>query len=133
MGLCLDRQLLALYARQRWLLRVTPAGAVGEQRHGTRVRVAGLVVCRQVPSTAKGVLFLTLEDESGLANVVVRPAPAVRAQFRATLRAPVLLVDGTVQRERALASVVAEEVQTLGQPAGARALASTPVRAHDFR
>jgi error-prone DNA polymerase len=131
LGLCLDRQLLALYARQRRLLRVTPAGAVGEQRHGTRVRVARLVVCRQAPSTAKGVLFLTLEDESGLANVVVRPA--VRAQFQATLRAPVLLVDGTVQRERALASVVAEEVRTLGQPAGARALASTPVRAHDFR
>lgn len=63
--------------------------------------------------------------------MVVRPA--VRAQFRATLRAPVLLVEGTVQREGMLASVVAEEVQTLGQPAGARALASTSVRAHDFR
>jgi error-prone DNA polymerase len=114
LGLCLDRQLLALYARQRQLLKVTPAGELGQRPHRARVRVAGLVVCRQAPPTAKGVLFLTLEDESGLANVVVRPA--VRAQFRAVLRAPVLLVDGWVQREGALVSVVAEEVRTLGRP-----------------
>lgn len=130
LGLCLDRQLLALYARQRQALKVTSAGELGQRPHGARVRVAGLVVCRQAPPTAKGVLFLTLEDESGLANVIVRPA--VRAQFRATLRAPVLLVDGRVQQEEGLVSVVADEVRTLGRPAGAPALAERPLRAHDF-
>ncbi len=88
------------------------------------------MVCRQAPPTAKGVLFLTLEDESGLANVIVRPA--VRAQFRVTLRAPVLLVDGRVQREGELVSVVAEEVRTLGRPSTID-IPATAVPSHDFR
>ena len=130
LGLCLDRQLMTLYARQRQLLKVTPAGELGQRPHRARVRVAGLVVCRQAPPTAKGVLFLTLEDESGLVNVIVRPP--VRAQFRAVLRAPVLLVDGWVQRERALVSVVAEEVRTLGRPSTVD-VPATAVPARDFR
>lgn len=115
LGFCLDRHLMQLYQRQRVLLRVTPAGEVRQLPKGTRARVAGLVVCRQAPPTAHGVLFLTLEDETGLINVIV--PPAVREQFRTLLRRqPVLVVEGHVEREGALTSLVAEEVRTLGHP-----------------
>src|SRR6185437_9348493 len=74
LGMCLDRQVIALYRRQRQLLRATPSHRLGACRDGERVRVVGLVVCRQAPQTANGVLFLSLEDEWGLMNVIVRPA-----------------------------------------------------------
>lgn len=65
--------------------------------HGARVRLAGLVVSRQRPESARGVLFLLLEDEAGLVNVVV--SPALYARQRAVLRGePFLVVEGVVQR-----------------------------------
>ncbi|MCM8746572.1 error-prone DNA polymerase [Thermomicrobium sp. CFH 73360] len=115
LGFCLDRHLMELYARQRQLLRVVPAVRLRTLPHGTTARVAGLVVCRQAPPTARGVLFLTLEDETGLVNVTV--PPPVREQYRALLRRqPVLVIDGRVEREGSLASLVAEEVRPLGRP-----------------
>jgi len=51
--------------------RALPAGRLGEPPAGARVTVAGLVLVRQRPGTAKGVIFVTLEDETGTANVVV--------------------------------------------------------------
>jgi error-prone DNA polymerase len=66
------------------------------QRDGDFVRVAGAVICRQRPGTAKGFLFLTLEDETGLVNVIVRPDQFDR--FRALLTdAPLLRIDGVLQ------------------------------------
>jgi error-prone DNA polymerase len=98
------------------------------------VRVAGLVVCRQAPRTAKGFLFLTLEDEHGLINIIVRPD--VREPHRQTLRqTPVLLIDGRLQQEDGITSVLAEEVRPLGSPV--RGLVGSPAqtlaRSHDFR
>ena len=73
---------------------------------GQSVRVAGWVVVHQAPPTAKGFHFVTLEDECGFINVIVRPA--VYARFRRVLRAqPVLIVAGTVEREGAVTNVVA--------------------------
>ncbi len=134
LGFCLDRQVMELYERQRRVLQVTRTDRLGQRRSGKRVRVAGLVVCRQAPRTAKGFLFLTLEDEHGLVNIIVRPD--VREQYRQTLRqAPVLLIDGRLQQEDGITSVLAEEVRPLGSPV--RGLvgssAQTLVRSHDFR
>ena len=65
-----------------------PAG-----RHGRRVRVAGAVITRQRPGTAKGFVFLTLEDETGIANIIVRPD--LFSEQRATIVGePYLLVEG---------------------------------------
>jgi DNA polymerase III alpha subunit len=50
-----------------------PPAAVAQLPHGRRVRYAGAVICRQQPGTAKGVVFLTLEDETGFVNVVLWP------------------------------------------------------------
>jgi error-prone DNA polymerase len=49
------------------------ASDLSRQRHGRRVRVAGAVITRQRPGTAKGFVFLTLEDETGIANIIVNP------------------------------------------------------------
>ena len=70
-------------------------------RDGDFVRVAGAVICRQRPGTAKGFLFLTLEDETGLVNVIVRPDQFDR--FRKLLTdAPLLRVDGVLQAKEGI-------------------------------
>jgi error-prone DNA polymerase len=66
------------------------------RRDGERVRVAGAVICRQRPGTAKGFVFLTLEDETGLANVIVRP-DLYKRDREVLVTAPVLEVDGVLQ------------------------------------
>jgi error-prone DNA polymerase len=65
---------------------------------GERVAVAGLVICRQRPGTAKGFVFLTLEDETGMINVVVKPQ-LFEQQATLISRTPVLLVRGVLQVE----------------------------------
>jgi error-prone DNA polymerase len=94
-------------------------------RGGRRVRVAGAVITRQRPGTAKGMVFLTLEDEAGLANVIVRPDVFDR-QRALVMRAPFLVVEGVVQQQEGVTSVRAERVMAFGdeQP-------RTP--SHDFR
>jgi error-prone DNA polymerase len=71
------------------------------QRDGDFVRVAGAVICRQRPGTAKGFLFLTLEDETGLVNIIVRPDQFDR--FRELLsNAPLLRIDGVIQSKEGI-------------------------------
>ena len=94
-------------------------------RHGRRVRVAGAVITRQRPGTAKGFVFLTLEDETGIANIIVRPDLFVE-QRAAVVGAPYLIVEGTLQIQEGVTSVRAERVQPLGG-------GSPPVDSHDFR
>ena len=85
-----------------------PAG-----RHGRRVRVAGAVITRQRPGTAKGFVFLTLEDETGIANIIVRPD--LFPEQRATIVGePYLLVEGTLQIQEGVTSVKAERLHSLG-------------------
>jgi error-prone DNA polymerase len=77
------------------------------------VRLAGLVVIRQRPPSAKGYVFVTLEDEDGLMNLIVRPR--VYEQYRDVLRgASVLWVEGTVQREGEQMNVLASRLAILG-------------------
>jgi error-prone DNA polymerase len=76
------------------------------------VAVAGLVVVRQRPGTASGVVFMSLEDETGLSNVVIWPD--VFERFRREMaRAPLLLVTGTLQRAGLVANVVAARLEPL--------------------
>lgn len=73
---------------------------------GRFVRIAGLVTCRQRPGTASGVLFLTLEDETGNNNVVVWPK--VQENFReALMKGHLLLVKGTLQKRDGVTHIVA--------------------------
>ncbi len=79
---------------------------------GRRVTVAGLVLVRQRPGTAKGVIFLTLEDETGIVNVVVWPKVFDKNR-RVLMTAQFLAVRGRIQREGLVIHVVAEELTDL--------------------
>jgi error-prone DNA polymerase len=94
-------------------------------RHGRRVRIAGAVITRQRPGTAKGFVFLTLEDETGIANIIVRPD--LYSEQRATIVGePYLLVEGTLQIQEGVTSVQAHRLYSLGG-------GSPAVESHDFR
>jgi hypothetical protein len=81
-------------------------------QNGARVLVAGSVIVRQRPGTAKGFVFLSLEDETGIANVIVRPPVFMR--YRLTLVSePYLLVDGIAQQQDGVSSVRAIGVKAL--------------------
>ena len=92
--------------------RDLPAG-----RHGRRVRVAGAVITRQRPGTAKGFVFLTLEDETGIANIIVRP-DVYDAHRGAVVEAPFLLVEGILQQQDNVTSVRAERLYLVGGTPG---------------
>jgi error-prone DNA polymerase len=94
-------------------------------RHGRRVRVAGAVITRQRPGTAKGFVFLTLEDETGIANIIVRP-DLYSAQRATIVEEPYLLVEGTLQIQEGVTSVKAERLHGLGRD-------GPEIDSHDFR
>jgi error-prone DNA polymerase len=94
-------------------------------RHGRRVRVAGAVITRQRPGTAKGFVFLTLEDETGISNIIVRPD--LYTEYRRTIiEAPYLLVEGLLQIQEGVTSVKAERVMSLTH-------IGPEIESHDFR
>jgi error-prone DNA polymerase len=92
----------------------------------TRVCIGGSVITRQRPGTAKGVCFITLEDETGLANAIVRPALFERERLTINLE-PSLLITGRLQNEKGVIHILAEVIRPL-PAAGLPAQAS-----HDFR
>jgi DNA polymerase III alpha subunit len=91
-----------------------PAGRLDEPPAGARVTVAGLVLVRQRPGTAKGVIFLTLEDETGVANVVVW-AKVFEKYRRAVIAGRLLRVTGRLQRESGVTHVVAEHIEDISE------------------
>jgi len=79
---------------------------------GARVTVAGLVLVRQRPGTAKGVIFLTLEDETGVANIVVWAKLFERFR-RAVMAGRLLRVTGRLQRDGDVVHVLAETIEDI--------------------
>ena len=77
-----------------------------------RVRISGLVTCRQRPGSAKGVVFMTIEDESAVANVIVWPKVFERLR-PVVLGARYVLVSGRLQEESGVIHVVAEQLEDL--------------------
>jgi error-prone DNA polymerase len=109
-GLSLKGHPLALIRGQLDERRVVPAFLIGEEpRDGLRLRCAGLVTVRQHPGTAKGVTFVTLEDETGFINIVVWRALA-EAQHRVLLEAVVMGVDGVLQVSEGVRHVIAKRL-----------------------
>jgi error-prone DNA polymerase len=95
-------------------------------RDGETVATAGLVICRQRPGTAKGFVFLTLEDETGLINVVITPQRFER-QALLISRTPLLLVRGVLQVEQTVVNIRAKQFRALQAAVGAEF-----ARRHDF-
>ena len=111
-GVTLGPHPMALRRAQLAVRGVRRACELAAGRDGERVRVAGSVIVRQRPGTAKGFVFLSLEDETGIANVIV--TPRLFARQRWTLVAePFLLAEGILQLQDGVISVRAARVEPL--------------------
>src|SRR4029077_16870170 len=111
--------------------RLQQMGALESNRlaavpNNRKVRVAGLVITRQAPSTAKKIRFFTLEDEFGQVNVTIKPD--VYARYRQVANhTPILIIDGVMQRQDGVWSVLASHIEALmGVPRPSQ-------RSHDYR
>jgi error-prone DNA polymerase len=104
----------------------TAADLVKHGRDGETVAHAGLVICRQRPGTAKGFVFLTLEDETGMLNIVITPQRFER-QALLISTTPLLLVRGVLQVEQHVVNVRAARFRALRVGAG-----EEHARSHDF-
>jgi error-prone DNA polymerase len=115
---------MSLRRAEMALRGVLRASDLPRSRAGRRVRVAGAVITRQRPGTAKGFVFLTLEDETGIANVIVRP-DLFDVYRVAIVEEPFLLVEGVLQQQDSVTSIRAERVLGLGG-------AGPDIASHDF-
>jgi error-prone DNA polymerase len=106
LGLTLGRHPVALLREKLDRFKVQPAAVLRHYPHGRLARASGLVTHRQRPETAKGTVFVTLEDETGQVNVIVWPA-VVESQRRPLLGATLLTVYGQWQREGDVMHLVA--------------------------
>ena len=125
-GLSLRRHPLALLREQGCLRHCLTAEQLTTAHPGRPVQVAGLVTGRQRPSSAAGVTFVTLEDETGNVNVVVWLATA-RHQRKPLLTARLLHVQGVVEREGEVVHVMAGKLTDLSH-----LIETLPVRSRDF-
>ncbi|HMA31423.1 MAG TPA: error-prone DNA polymerase [Casimicrobiaceae bacterium] len=126
LGLTLRRHPLALLRRALRDRRLAPAGEIANAPHGRLVRTAGIVIGRQRPDTASGVVFVTLEDETGTTNVIVWRDLGER-QRRELLGSRLLAVYGKVEREGPVVHVLAGRLADLTPLLGA-----LPTRSRDF-
>ncbi|MGE5131000.1 MAG: error-prone DNA polymerase [Sphingomonadaceae bacterium] len=123
LGLTLGRHPLALLRERLSRLRLVTAERLRRLPHGRAARTAGLVTCRQRPDTASGVIFITLEDETGCANVIVWRKLAER-QRRELLGARLLGVEGVIEREGEIVHLVAHRLFTHDALLGSLAVSS---------
>ncbi len=107
------------------LPEIWKADEIASARHGEEITIAGVVICRQRPGTAKGFVFISLEDESGVANAVVPPDLFERARLTIT-QERFLRITGIAQTRQGLPLVLAERIERLACPL------STGVASHDF-
>ncbi len=142
-GLSVKSHPLALLRSRLAAEKIITSGQLAETSDGARVKVAGLVLVRQRPGTASGVIFATLEDETGVANIVIWPRTFERYR-RIVLGSRLLGVQGKVQREGLVIHVVADNLLDLShhlerltdldgqtvQSAARTAAAVKPVSAH---
>jgi error-prone DNA polymerase len=122
-GLTIGKHPMAYRRPEMNALRVTRAIDLAQIPNGRFVRIAGSVVVRQRPGTAKGFVFLSMEDETGIMNAIVNPPTFDRYKL-AVLGERFLLIDGMLQNQDGVISVKAARIQSLPQGAAAES--------HDF-
>lgn len=126
LGLTLRSHPLALLRQRLARQRIVNSAVLAQQPHGRLVRACGLVTARQQPPTAKGVVFITLEDEAGSVQVIVWPK--VKERQRATvLHARLLAVYGQWQSENGVSHLIAQHLVDLTPLLG-----SLPTTSRDF-
>jgi len=118
LGFTLGRHPIALLRPALQTLRFATAGTLADYPSGRLARACGLVTVRQRPSTAKGIIFVTLEDETGCVNIIVQPALALR-QRRELLQSSLLGVIGVWQNTQGVRHLLAgrleDQTALLGQ------------------
>jgi error-prone DNA polymerase len=117
LGLAPGDHVMRLYRSPLRAQGVLSSAELAQRQDGESVRVAGMVVVRQRPPTAKGHVFITLEDEEGLINLIIRPT--VYERYKSAIRNALLLwADGRLQREGNAISVLVHRAGTLAQAHG---------------
>jgi error-prone DNA polymerase len=101
---------------REWLTsqQILPAGELVNTANGRMVRVAGLVLVRQRPGTAKGITFVTIEDETGAANLIVRP-DVWQKFYRAARTASALVAHGRLQHQHDVIHVLVTKLEDLSE------------------
>jgi error-prone DNA polymerase len=94
------------------LTGILRAADLATAKHGSNVRIAGNVICRQRPGTAKGFVFVSLEDETGISNAVVTP-PMFEANRLVITEEPFLLIEGRLQQIDGVIHVKAQRIERL--------------------
>lgn len=113
-GLSLKAHPVSFIRRELDALHITPTGKLKEMKDGDRVKVAGLITIRQRPGTAKGILFVTIKDETGFANLVVWEK--VFEKYRKEiLQAKLFMVEGKLQIEGDVIHVVSNRCFNLNK------------------
>jgi error-prone DNA polymerase len=130
-GLSLRAHPISFYRQQLDRLGITPARRLVELPNEAPVRVAGLVLLRQRPGTAKGITFVTLEDETGTVNLVVHQHTWDR-YYRIARRAPAWIAHGHIQTAPQSAAPIIHVVVTRLE-ALADQLRQLDVKSRDFR
>jgi error-prone DNA polymerase len=123
LGLTLNRHPLALLRPRLAKARFASAAELATIKHGRFTHVCGIVTVRQMPGTAGGTVFVSIEDETGALNVIVWPS-LVKTQRRALLGARLLAVHGVVQREGEVVHVVARRLEDYSAWLGELAVSS---------
>jgi error-prone DNA polymerase len=95
------------------LPEMAPAERTAGGRPGEWVKIAGMVIVRQRPGTAKGFVFVTLEDETGISNAILEPR-VFEAHRTAVVTAPFLVIEGRLQSQDGVVSVKAQRIRPLG-------------------
>ncbi|HYO25703.1 MAG TPA: OB-fold nucleic acid binding domain-containing protein, partial [Lacipirellulaceae bacterium] len=111
-GLTLRAHPVSFFRAELDRMAVTPASALFKWTHGRSVKVAGLVLMRQRPGTAKGITFVTLEDETGIANLIIHARVWKRYELAAR-RATALLASGRLERKDRVVHVIVQRLENL--------------------
>ena len=126
-GLSLRAHPLSFYRESLNQLRVTTCAGLAEERNNKHLRVAGLVILRQRPSTAKGITFVTLEDETGTANLVVKQHIWQR-HYKIARRAAGWIVHGKLEKKSGVIHLVVSRLEDMSTR-----LEELNIKSRDFR
>jgi len=111
-GLSLRRHPMSFFREELDGLKITPAAELVRQPHGRSIKVAGLVLMRQRPGTAKGITFVTLEDETGVANLIIHAHTWKKYELPAR-RASALIAEGRLERKDEVVHILVRRLEDL--------------------
>ena len=123
-GLTVGKHPLHYRRQELQAMKVLTSSELRNYKDGEYVRSAGCVIARQRPGTAKGFIFISMEDETGIANVIITPDLYERERVVVT-RSKFVLVEGALQNQDGVIHIKAKRIQPL-------AFSNLEVRSHDF-